>query len=83
MDDPPIIAHLRGRLAAFERSGREEGLPCVTVVGRGIVKALGVRGKKVAEDFEGLSTYVLTAAEVRRAVSRFDAFVADAERVAA
>jgi hypothetical protein len=84
-DNPPIITHLRERLAAFEASGREEGMPCVTVVGRGIVRALGVRGTKVAEAFDGLNTYVLSGAECRRALAKFDALKerAKAEKVAA
>lgn len=84
MEDPPIITHLRERLAAFEASGREEGAPCVTVVGKSLVRAFGVRGTKVSEAFDGLNTYVLSSAECRRALAKFDALKArGAEKVAA
>jgi hypothetical protein len=71
--DPPIIVHLRERLARYEAqdAGSRSDI-CATVVGRGVTRALGVRGEKVAENLDGTSTYLLTAAQVRRALARWD-----------
>jgi hypothetical protein len=72
--EPPIIAYLRERLA---RSSNDESSrsPIATVVGRGVVKALGVRGKKVAENPDGTNVYLYTVSDVRRILDKFDARV--------
>ncbi len=77
--DPPIIAYLRDRLAAYDAAAdpasaaADPASDIVATVTGGVPRALGVSAQKVAERFDGTSVYVLTAEETRRAVEKFDA----------
>lgn len=66
--DPPIIDHLRERIAAYDAlalSERENGI--VTVVcGDDLNSALGVQFREVARCFDGVGIFIVTAEQARR-----------------
>lgn len=76
MTTPRIIAYMRTRLADVEAELGEDvdpNKPCCTVVGKGVVTALGVRGVRVAENADGTATYMLSVDQVRRALGKYQA----------
>lgn len=71
--EPPVIVHLRERLARAEGSPGYEGRPIATLVGRGLTKALGVRGVKVGENPDGTSVFLYDETQVRRILAKWEA----------
>jgi hypothetical protein len=66
--DPPIIDHLRERIAAYDAVAlceRQSGI--VTVVcGDDLNTALGVPFREVASCFDGVGIFIVTAEQARR-----------------
>ncbi len=68
MSDPPIIDHLRERIAAYDAvplAQRQGGI--VTVVcGDDLNSALGIHFREVSSCFDGVGIFVVTAEQARR-----------------
>ena len=66
--DPPIIDHLRERIAAYDAvplPQRQSGI--VTVVcGDDLNSALGVQFREVSSCFDGVGIFIVTAEQARR-----------------
>jgi hypothetical protein len=72
--DPPIIEHLRERIAAYDAvplAQRESGI--VTVVcGDDLNSALGIRFREIANCFDGVGIFIVTAEAARRVLEAWD-----------
>jgi len=82
--DPPIIAHLRERIAAYDATpiaDCDNGV--VTIVcGEDLTTATGVEFREVASCFDGIGVFTITAEQARRALEAWSELIAldDAER---
>jgi hypothetical protein len=72
--DPPIIDHLRERIAAYDAvplPQRESGI--VTVVcGDDLNSALGIKFREVGSCFDGVGIFIVTAEQARRVLDGWD-----------